>query len=181
MSGDSEFILCVKKIRDSIALCTRNKLIELEILLATEIPTDVSHRIEVELVELDMRLEQLDRIISEYNKELLDENIINEKFVESICINMLKYDGLLLEHIKNQTYDICLRAIRQNGCAFKYAKFGNYDFLSLIQEAAKHRNPMANLEIVKRSSFYIRFIAEKDRTKELMDAAYGKKLNVRSN
>ena len=41
---------------------------------------------------------------------------------EEICISAVKYNGLLLKYIDNQTPEICTLAVQQNGFAIQYVK-----------------------------------------------------------
>jgi len=48
---------------------------------------------------------------SDSKKDLIDKYIL-----------LVKYNGLDLKHIQNQTDEICLMAVKQNGLALKYVK-----------------------------------------------------------
>ena len=65
-----------------------------------------------------------------YNNKILDSadknnttliQHINKK-IEDICLMAVKYDGCLLKYINNQTHDICLEAVKQNKNAIDYVK-----------------------------------------------------------
>ena len=38
-----------------------------------------------------------------------------------LCLEAVKQNGWALQFVKNQTYDVCLEAIRQNGLALRFA------------------------------------------------------------
>jgi len=52
------------------------------------------------------------------------------------CINVLNYDALNLRFIENQTYEICLLAVRNWGIAIKFVKLNQTE--ELCWEALKH-------------------------------------------
>ena len=62
----------------------------------------------------------------------------------------VKEDGLALEHVKEQTHEICLEAVKENGHALEYVKEQTYE---ICLEAVK-QNGYA-LEYVKEQTFEI--------------------------
>jgi len=41
---------------------------------------------------------------------------------QELCIEALKQDGMTLKYVKNQTPEICMAAVKQDGYALKYIK-----------------------------------------------------------
>lgn len=71
-------------------------------------------------------------------------HISNEKIVsETYCLELLKYDGLLLKHTTVQTINMIETALQQNGLALNYV---------LWDDLAKHRSEVEMEEL--RSHFY---------------------------
>lgn len=58
----------------------------------------------------------------------MEEEILkfNSAHVKDVVINLLKTNGLLLKHIKHQTLELCIQAIKQNNTALSYVNLEFY-------------------------------------------------------
>jgi hypothetical protein len=67
-----------------------------------------------------------------YTCEAMKE-IINQ--TEELCIEAVKNNGMSLQFVKNQTHEICLLAVKQNGMALQFVKNQNQEIcLSAVQQ-----------------------------------------------
>lgn len=66
-------------------------------------------------------------------------------YTEKDLLEEVKRDGLLLKHMKNQTPEICLAAVKQNGLALAYVKAINRQRTPEIVVAALAQNPAAHV------------------------------------
>lgn len=78
----------------------------------------------------------------EYKNRNINLKDIEEQ-TEEICLIAVKQDGLALEYVKEQTEEICLEAVRQNGCALPYVKKQTKDIC---------------LEAVRQNSYAIQYV-----------------------
>lgn len=71
------------------------------------------------------------------------EYVNEDEQTEEICILAVKQNGLALDYVINQTEDICIAAVRQNGLALEYVK----DQTENICIAAVRQNNFAVMDV----------------------------------
>lgn len=92
------------------------------------------------------------------DKIMITKIISFDEIEDSFWIDLLKYDGNLLKFIKEQTYDICTLAVKQNGLSLLYVK-NDYGLIDeKLCKAAVQQNGSA-LQCVKNQTLDICKIA----------------------
>jgi len=121
----------------------------------------------------------------EHNKFKADKFIINEiidfdSVDESFWINMLDKTGVMLRYVKNQTYEICETAVKQNGLAIQYVTDSllTYDLYKLAIEQNSRAIQYVSMDMIdhvliesaiRQNGLMLRFIT--DQTPELCEMA----------
>lgn len=86
--------------------------------------------------------------------DAVNQDVNNIHFIHhdkyDIFLELVKINGLLLEHVKNQSLELCLEAVKNNGMALKYV----IDQTPEICLCAVKNNGLA-LEFVKKQSLVI--------------------------
>jgi hypothetical protein len=70
-------------------------------------------------------------------KIILEQNDFNAMYITdfALCMEVVKKNGLLLEHIQNQTLELCIEAIKENKRALRYVNYKFYDeCLKIVHE-----------------------------------------------
>ncbi len=113
-----------------------------------------------------------------YLKDIDIEEIIGNRnsvigfFDNQTVLKIIKSKPLLLQHIKNQTLEICLEAVKSNGLALQYVKDQTPDICleavksdPLALQYVKDQTPDICLEAVKSNPSALRYV--KDQTPEI--------------
>ena len=96
---------------------------------------------------------------------LLDKSVIFEN--KEICLEAVRQNGCKLQYVKEQTPEICLVAVRQNGCALMFVKDKTPELcLDAIRQDGyalkyvKHQTPVICLEAVKQYGYALQYVKE---------------------
>jgi hypothetical protein len=90
-----------------------------------------------------------------------------EQQTSEICLAAVKESGLALRYVKHQTPDICLEAVKQNGNALQYVEQQTPEIcLEAVQGGGdalyyvKDQTPELCLEAIKQSGHTLRYVTE---------------------
>ena len=85
----------------------------------------------------------------------------------NLCLEAVKYNGLVLHHIKEQTLEICLEAVKQNGYALQFVKEQTPEICmeavkknGIALQFVKEQTPEICIEAVKQNGYALQYVKE---------------------